>query len=137
MEGWGRNPPPSNMAKEYVFVFDHGMYRPAYPNEIVLFYVKRGWEWLCKIFVRDKRHFVKTPKLARGRGHWSQVAFDRPDPLREVSKQARMMEEAGQLKNPKVRAMVDFKLRKLREQEPFRKKVDYQKNSGAEHPLGR
>jgi len=61
--------------------------------------------------------------------------FDRPDPLKECQMTAKKMEEAGQLKNPKIRAAVNLKLKKLKEQAPLRQKVDYQKNSGAEHPL--
>ena len=65
----------------------------------------------------------------------SQACFDRPDPLKECTMQAKKMEAAGQLNDAKSQWAVKMKLKKLKEQEPLRQKLDYQKNSGAAHPL--
>jgi hypothetical protein len=73
--------------------------------------------------------------LDSGPGHSrGQMHFDRPDPYYNGLKTARMMEDAGQLKDPKLRKMVEFKVQKLKEQEPTREKIDYQVDG---HPIER
>jgi hypothetical protein len=61
--------------------------------------------------------------------------IDRPDPLKECTLTARLMEEQGRLKDPKTRWAVETKLKALKEQEPTRQKLDYQKRGGEDHPL--
>ena len=76
--------------------------------------------------------------LSEGPGSCSnETVFDRPDPLKECTRIAKMMEADGKLKDPKTKWAVETKLAGLKKKERFRKKLDYQKNSGADHPLKR
>ena len=67
--------------------------------------------------------------------HNRKGVIDRPDPLKECRLQAKAMENAGQLKDPKSQWAVRTKLKALEAQEPTRTKLDYQKNGGEQHPL--
>lgn len=66
-----------------------------------------------------------------GRGANQRPVFTRPDPLRETMRSLKKSEEAGKLTGKDV-ALARAKVEALKAQEPFRKKVDYEKDG---HPL--
>jgi len=78
-------------------------------------------------------HAISTLGASRGPGCGSsEIVFDRPDPLKDGQITLRKMEEAGQLKDPKTRAMAMAKLNAIKVKPP--KKVDYGKDG---HPIER
>lgn len=64
----------------------------------------------------------------------SEMVFDRPNPLHDGLRTARIMEEGGKLKDPRIVRLIQNKMRSLKAQEPLREKVDYQKEG---HPIER
>ena len=87
-----------------------------------------------------KRMVFRQPPAAHGLSdgpgsHVNKGILDRPDPLKECRLTAKVLEDAGRLKDPVKRELVDIKLRALEAQEPTRTKLDYQKKGGEAHPL--
>lgn len=66
-----------------------------------------------------------------GKGANQKPVFSRPDPLRETMRSLSMSERAGKLSSKDV-VLAQAKVAALKAQEPFRKKVDYEKDG---HPL--
>lgn len=62
----------------------------------------------------------------------NEFVFDRPDPVKEGQRILRMMEEKGQLRDPKMMRAAQIKMDALKNRPP--EKVDYQKEG---HPLDR
>ena len=98
-------------------------------------YCKECAERLAKQCDEDTRRWPTAVRgLSDGPGSMcNEAVFMRPDPLKETRMALRRAENAGKfVDNPKaLRAAVD-KLKALEKQEPFRQKVDYEKDG---HPL--
>ncbi len=62
----------------------------------------------------------------------NELVFDRPNPLQDGLRTARIMEENGALKDPEMRRTVEYKIASLKAQDGRHEKVDYQKGG---HPL--
>lgn len=77
------------------------------------------------------RQFPGVANVSDGPGSCSkELIFDRPDMQKDIPLTIKKMEESGQLKDPKMRAIATMKLEKAKKMGPS--KIDYQKEG---HPL--
>jgi hypothetical protein len=65
----------------------------------------------------------------------SQVCFNKPDPYKETLRGLKIAERNGQLKDPVAMTLAMKKLKRLKDEQPFQRKVDYNDKGGAAHPL--
>jgi hypothetical protein len=83
--------------------------------------------FMCEKCIVEGRRMTPIPVHGLSDGPGSavnEIVFERPDAKKNIALTCKKMEELGALKDPKMKALCDYKMKKAKEM-PDQPKVDY------------